>query len=78
MAEPVEEVPHPLAAQRHLRADRVAGTQAELGVERLAFVTIGRCPVMVARVTDSGIECLRIGERLAETDVDDDLGESGT
>src|SRR4051812_7638712 len=71
----VEEVPHPVAPKRDLGADRVAGPDAELG-DRLAGLRHDR---LLAgdrgQVADRGVERLRVRQRLAEADVDDDLGD---
>jgi hypothetical protein len=71
--QPVEEVPHPLAAQRHLRADRVAGAEAELGDRALGLRDDRPLARDGREVTDGVVERLRVRQRLTEPDVDDDL-----
>jgi hypothetical protein len=47
--QPVEELPHPVAAQGHLRADRHALAQLEAGDGLAGAVHRGFWPVMIAR-----------------------------
>jgi hypothetical protein len=42
--QPVEELPHPVTAQRHVRADGHALAQLELRDRHLARVTLGLLP----------------------------------
>ena len=76
VVEPVEEVPHPLAAEGHLGPDRVAGPEAELG-DRLARLGDDRLLAGDGgQVAGGGLDRLGVGQGLAEADVDDDLAEA--
>src|SRR5450759_845310 len=72
--EPLEKVPHAIAAQGNAYTDRVSFAQSEL---RDRALRLGGHRLLTGDrgdVADGGIHGLRIGEGLAETDVDDDLG----
>src|SRR5918995_2881811 len=69
----LQEVVHPLAAKRDLRADRHPGPQPEL---RDAALGAGHDWLLSGdrrQVADGGVERLRVGDGLPEPDVDDDL-----
>src|SRR5215218_5693734 len=75
--QPVEELPHPVAAQRGVRTDRHALAQLELrdrlaglGHERLLAGDRGE-------VLDGPLDELRVASRLADAHVDHDLGQAG-
>src|SRR3954451_6573530 len=75
--QPVEELPHPVAAQRGVRTDRHALAQLELrdglaglGHERLL-------PGDRGEVLDRTLDQLRVTSRLADAHVDHDLGQPG-
>src|SRR4051795_7490970 len=69
--QPVEEVPHPLAAEGDLRADRVPGPQAELGDRALGLGDDRLLAGDRGQVAEGRVERLRVRQRFAETDVDD-------
>src|SRR5580765_2927662 len=73
--QPIEEVPHPLAAEGDLGPDRVARPQPELGDRALGL----RHDRLLARdeghVAEGRVERLRVRQGLAQADVDDDLGD---
>ena len=57
-----------------LEPDRVAGPDAGTGRSSgWAFITIGFWPVIMDQVARRGVDRLRVRQRLAEADVDDDL-----
>ena len=70
--EPVQELPHPFAAERHLDADELPVRRRNWAIDLLALVTIGLCPVIAG-----GLRAPRRApwrwHRLAEADVHDDL-----
>src|SRR6185503_14063753 len=69
----LEEVPHALAAERDLEPDRVASPDLELG-DRTAGLHDDRLLAGDHRqVARRGVDRLRVGQRLAEPDVDHDL-----
>src|SRR4051794_20472120 len=75
--QPVQELPHPIAAQRDLRADRHALTQLELrdGLGRptdLRLLAGDR-----GQVADRAVDQLRVAGGVADTHVDDDLHDAG-
>src|SRR3989304_7641680 len=71
--EPLEEVPHSLAAQRDLEADWIARPHAELGDRALG----ARHDRLLARDLRPGlgsrVDGLGVGQRLSQPDVHDDL-----
>src|SRR3954447_3416545 len=69
----VEELPHPVAAQGHLRADRHALTQLELrdGLGRPADLRL--LPGDRGEVADRAVDQLRVAGGGADAHVDDDL-----
>src|SRR6266545_2417953 len=74
--QPIQEVPHPIAAEGDLRADRVAGPDPELG-DRPARLRAERLLAGDHRqVAGCRIDRLGVRERLAQADVDDDLGDA--
>src|SRR3954469_15317578 len=75
--QPVQELPHPVAAQRDLRADRHALAQLELrdGLGRptdLRLLAGDR-----GQVANRAVDQLRVTRRLADTHVHDDLDQAG-
>src|SRR6476661_3528019 len=74
--EALEEVPHALPAQRDLHADRVARADTELGDGTLGLGDDRLLARDELQVTARRIHGLRVGEGLAEADVDDDLVET--
>src|SRR5258708_306257 len=69
----LEEVPHPRAAQRHLQADRHADAQPEVG-DGLARLRHDRTlPGDDGEVVRGRVHRLRVPDRLAHPDVQDDL-----
>src|SRR6476659_9783725 len=74
--EALEEVPHALPAQRDLHADRVARADTELGDGTLGLGHDRLLARDELQVTARRIHGLRVGQGLAEADVDDDLIET--
>src|SRR3954454_14768287 len=75
--QPVEELPHPVAAQRGVRADRHALAQLELS-DRLAG--LGHQRLLAGdrgQVAHRTLDQLRVAGRLADAHVDHDLGQAG-
>src|SRR5262249_9799110 len=69
----VEELPHPLAAQRDHRRDRLALSDLE---RRDRFLCAARDRLLARdprQLVGAGIDDLRVGRRLAQAHVDDDL-----
>src|SRR3954449_2708019 len=75
--QPVQELPHPVAAQRDLRADRHALAQLELrdGLGRPADLRL--LPGDRGEVADRAVDQLRVAGGVADTHVDDDLHDAG-
>src|ERR1700733_8170802 len=72
--QPVEELPHPVAAQRHVGTDRHALAQLELG-DGLLGPRHGRLlPGDRRQVPEGAIDQLRVPGRLADAHVHEDLG----
>src|SRR5688500_7510822 len=72
----VEELPHPVAAQRDVRADRHALTQLEL---RDGLAGLGDLRLLAGdggEVAQGTLDELAVAGRLADAHVDDDLGEA--
>src|SRR5215213_2377702 len=71
--QPVQELPHPVAAQRDLRADRHALAQLELldGLGRPADLRL--LAGDRGQVADRAVDQLRVAGGVADTHVDDDL-----
>src|SRR3990172_5026361 len=65
--QPLEEVPHALAAQGDLGPDRVAGAHAELGDRAPRAGDDGLLPRDRGHVADRRVEPLGVGEPLAQT-----------
>src|SRR6476660_4934936 len=75
--QPVEELPHPVAAQRHVGADRHALAQLELG-DGLAGPGHRRLLAGDGRqVADGALDQLGVASRLADAHVDHELGQAG-
>src|SRR6476619_7169734 len=75
--ETVEELPHAVATQRGVRADRHALTQLELG-DRLARLGDDRLLAGDRRqVAHRAVDELGVARRLTDTHVDDDLDDAG-
>src|ERR1035437_2137536 len=73
--EPLEKVPHAVAAQGNANTDRVSFAQSEL---RNRALRLGGHRLLTGDrgdVAHGGVHGLGICERFAETDVDDDLGQ---
>src|SRR5215213_526681 len=73
--EAVQEVPHPLAAERDLRTDRVARPQPELGDRALGLRHDRLLAGDQGQVAERGVERLGVRERFTQADVHDDLVE---
>src|SRR5215210_2816988 len=73
--EPVQEVPHPLAPERDLRADRVARPKPELGDRALGLRDDRLLAGDQREIAERGIERLRVRQRLTQADVHDALVE---
>ena len=73
--EPVEELVHPRAAQRHRAADRHAPRSPKFAIDFLAWVTTGFWPVICRQLLDRRVELLRVLARVAHADVQHDLRE---
>src|ERR1039457_6852578 len=75
--QPVAEFPHPVAAQRHVRADRHALAQLELR-DRLPGPGNRRLlPGDDRQVPDRAVDELGVTRRLAHAHIDHDLGQAG-
>jgi hypothetical protein len=75
--QPVEELPHAVAAQGDLRADGHALAQLEAGDRLARPVDPGLLAGDRGQVAHGALERLRVVDGLAETDVDHDLLERG-
>src|SRR5919197_3197423 len=73
----IQELPHPLAAQRHHRANRVARADLERGDRLFGPGDHGLLARDHRQVTRRGVQGLGVGDGLAEPDVEDDLMERG-
>ena len=71
--QPVEELPHPVAAQRDARADRHALADLELGDRLAGAAHLGALAGDDRQLVHRGVEHLRIGLRLADAHVQRDL-----
>ena len=75
--QPVQELPHPVAAQRDVRADRHALAQLEL---RDGLAGLGDLRLLAGdrgQVLDGTLDQLGVASRLADTHVDHDLDQTG-
>src|SRR5690349_20556861 len=75
--QPVQELPHAVAAQRDVRTDRHALTQLEL---RDGLAGPGDLRLLAGdrgQVADGALDQLRVAGRLADAHVHDDLGQAG-
>src|SRR6478736_4726531 len=75
--QPVQELPHPVAAQRGVRTDRHALAQLEL---RDGLAGLGDQRLLTGdrgEVLDRTLDQLRVASRLADAHVDHDLGQAG-
>src|ERR1700759_1246746 len=75
--QPVEELPHPVAAQRTVRADGHALAQLELGHGLLGPGHGRPLPGDGRQVADRALDQLRVPGGLADTHVHDDLDQAG-
>src|SRR6476661_3985225 len=73
----VQELPHPVAAQRGVRTDRHALAQLELRDGLAGLGDQGLLPGDRGEVLDGTLDQLRVASRLADTHVDHDLGQAG-
>src|SRR6185437_7666610 len=71
--EPVEELVHPRAAQRHARADRHPLADLELRDRLAGAPDLGTLAGDRRQLLDRGVEQLRLGLRLADAHVERDL-----
>src|SRR3954454_4730051 len=71
--QPVDELPHPVAAQRHARADRHPLAELELGERLLRPAHLRPLARDDRELLDRGVEDLRLGLRLADAHVERDL-----
>src|SRR5262245_43442844 len=71
--QPVQELPHPVAAQGHLRADRHALAQLELRDRLGRPAHLGLLAGDRGEVADRAVDQLRVPGSLTDTHVDDDL-----
>src|SRR5918994_1274588 len=75
--EPVEELPHAVAAERDLRADRHPLADLELRDRLSRLAHLRALPGDDRQLLDRGVELLRVGLRLADAHVERDLGDAG-
>src|SRR5258706_9774855 len=71
--EALEEVPHALAAERDLQADRVAGSDLELRDRAPGALDDRLLPGDLREIARGGVDRLGVRQRLADADVHDDL-----
>src|SRR4029079_3939770 len=71
--EAIEELPHPRAAQRDGRADLLTLAQTEVGDRLLRLLTDRLLAGDDRQLLDDRVERLRLLDRFADADVDDDL-----
>src|SRR4051812_24897086 len=75
--QPVEELPHPVAPERHVRPDRHTLTQLELGD---GLAGLGHHRFLTGdhgQVADRALDQLGVARGLADAHVDHDLGQAG-
>src|SRR5436305_1699127 len=75
--QPVEKLPHPVAAQGHLRADRHALAQLELGDGLAGALHLRLLAGDLRQVADGAVDELGVARGVADTHVDDDLHDAG-